>query len=66
MVCLLAIAFLTALWLAGRLGAKVGIHGDRIMDIGLIAALAGILGAKLRCSSSTGVTTALTPETSSY
>jgi phosphatidylglycerol:prolipoprotein diacylglycerol transferase len=44
---LLAIAFLTAIWLAGRLGAKVGIQGDRIMDIGLVAALAGIAGAKL-------------------
>lgn len=44
---LLAIAFLTALWLAGRLGRSVGLSTERIMDIGLIAALSGIAGAKL-------------------
>jgi phosphatidylglycerol---prolipoprotein diacylglyceryl transferase len=44
---LLAIAFLAALWLAGRLGRSVGLNTERIMDIGLIAALAGIVGAKL-------------------
>ncbi len=44
---LLAIAFLTALWLAGRLGRSVGLSADRVMDIGLIAALSGIAGAKL-------------------
>ena len=44
---LLAIAFLTALWLAGKLGSRVGLHADRIVDIGLIAALSGIAGAKL-------------------
>ena len=44
---LLAIAFLTALWLAGRLGRSVGLNTERIMDIGLIAALSGIAGAKL-------------------
>lgn len=44
---LLAIAFLTALWLSSRLGRRVGLNTERIMDIGLIAALSGIAGAKL-------------------
>jgi len=44
---LLAIAFLTALWLASHLGRRVGLNSERIMDIGLIAALSGIVGAKL-------------------
>jgi phosphatidylglycerol---prolipoprotein diacylglyceryl transferase len=44
---LLAIAFLSALWLAARLGKRIGLEADRITDIGLVAALAGIVGAKL-------------------
>ena len=44
---LLALAFLSALWLAGRLGKRVGLETDRVTDVGLIAALAGIAGAKL-------------------
>lgn len=44
---LLAVAFLTALWLAARLGRQVGIPNDRIMDVGLYSAIAGIAGGKL-------------------
>jgi phosphatidylglycerol:prolipoprotein diacylglycerol transferase len=44
---LLALAFLSALWLAGRLGRRVGLEADRVTDVGLVAALAGIAGAKI-------------------
>lgn len=44
---LLAIAFLTALWLAGRLGKRAGLNSEHIMDVGLFAAVTGIIGGKL-------------------
>jgi phosphatidylglycerol:prolipoprotein diacylglycerol transferase len=44
---LLAAAFLLALWLAARLGSRIGLSSERVTDVGLVAALAGIAGAKL-------------------
>jgi phosphatidylglycerol:prolipoprotein diacylglycerol transferase len=44
---LLAIAFLIALWLSARLGRRIGLNPDHIMDVGLFGALAGIVGGKL-------------------
>jgi phosphatidylglycerol:prolipoprotein diacylglycerol transferase len=44
---LLALAFLSALWLSARLGRRAGLEADKITDVGLVAALAGIVGAKL-------------------
>ncbi len=44
---LVALAFLTALWMAGKLGALQGLSRDAIMNLGIYCALAGIVGAKL-------------------
>ena len=44
---LVAAAFLTALWMAGKLGRAQGISRDAIMNLGVYCALAGIVGAKL-------------------
>ena len=44
---LVAIAFLTALWLAGKLGRAWAINRDAILNLGVYCALAGIVGAKL-------------------
>ena len=44
---LVAVAFLTALWMAGKLGRSQGISRDAIMNLGVYCALAGIVGAKL-------------------
>jgi phosphatidylglycerol:prolipoprotein diacylglycerol transferase len=44
---LVAVAFLTALWMAGKLGRTQGLNRDAIMNLGVYCALAGILGAKL-------------------
>ena len=44
---LVAAAFLTALWIAGKLGKLQGISRDAIMNLGVYCALAGIAGAKL-------------------
>ena len=44
---LVAIAFLTALWLAGRLGARAGLSSDAITNLGAYCGLSAILGAKL-------------------
>ena len=44
---LVAIAFLAALWVAGRLAAKAGLHKETVLNLGIYCALAGIVGAKL-------------------
>lgn len=44
---LVALAFLTALWIAGKLGRMQGMNRDAIMNLGIYCALAGIVGAKL-------------------
>src|SRR6266851_4880273 len=44
---LVAIAFLTALWIAGRLAAKSGLHQESVLNLGIYCALAGIAGAKV-------------------
>jgi phosphatidylglycerol---prolipoprotein diacylglyceryl transferase len=44
---LVALAFLAALWVAGRLAAKAGLHKETVLNLGIYCALAGIAGAKL-------------------
>jgi phosphatidylglycerol:prolipoprotein diacylglycerol transferase len=44
---LVAIAFLTALWLAGRLARQAGLSADAITNLGIYCALSAIAGAKL-------------------
>ena len=44
---LVAAAFLTALWIAGKLGREQCLSKDAIMNLGIYCALAGIVGAKL-------------------
>ena len=44
---LVAAAFLTALWLAGKLAARVGLNVDAVTNLGIYCALAAIIGAKL-------------------
>jgi phosphatidylglycerol:prolipoprotein diacylglycerol transferase len=44
---LVAIAFLTALWMTGRLAAKTGLNQESVLNLGIYCALAGIAGAKV-------------------
>jgi phosphatidylglycerol---prolipoprotein diacylglyceryl transferase len=44
---LVAIAFLSALWLAGRLGRRAGLDAEAVTNLGIYCALAAIVGAKL-------------------
>jgi phosphatidylglycerol:prolipoprotein diacylglycerol transferase len=44
---LVAIAFLAALWLAGRLAREAGLHVESVTNLGIYCALAAIGGAKL-------------------
>jgi phosphatidylglycerol:prolipoprotein diacylglycerol transferase len=44
---MVALAFLVAIWLTGRLGRKAGLNSDHVMNLALYCALAGMLGAKL-------------------
>jgi len=44
---LVAIAFLTALWMAGRLARKAGLNHDSVTNLGIYCALAALGGAKL-------------------
>ena len=44
---LVAAAFLTALWLAGRLAREAGLNPDSVTNLGIYCALAAIAGAKL-------------------
>jgi phosphatidylglycerol:prolipoprotein diacylglycerol transferase len=44
---LVAAAFLTALWLAGKLAARQGLNTDAVTNLGIYCALAALGGAKL-------------------
>ena len=44
---LLAIAFLTGLWVASRQAKKAGLDANRVADLGVYVLIAGLLGAKL-------------------
>jgi phosphatidylglycerol:prolipoprotein diacylglycerol transferase len=44
---LVAIAFLVALWMAGRLAARAGLNSDAVTNLGIYCALAAIAGAKV-------------------
>ena len=44
---LVALAFLVAIWLTGRLAAKAGLNSDKITNLAIYCALAGMAGAKL-------------------
>jgi len=44
---LVALAFLAALWLIGRLAKREGLDRDTVINLGVYCALAGIVGAKV-------------------
>ena len=44
---LTAVAFLLALWVTVRLGRRTGLNSDRLTNLAVYCALAGMLGAKL-------------------
>ncbi|MDR3700995.1 MAG: prolipoprotein diacylglyceryl transferase [Candidatus Sulfopaludibacter sp.] len=44
---LVAIAFLVALWMAGRLAVRAGLNSDAVTNLGIYCALAAIAGAKV-------------------
>ena len=44
---LLAIAFLTGLWIASRQAKKAGLDGEKIGDMAVYVLIAGLIGAKL-------------------
>src|SRR5258708_4168085 len=44
---MVALAFLTALWLSGRLARRAGLDQETVMNLGIYCALAGMLGGKL-------------------
>src|SRR5689334_7208963 len=44
---LTAIAFLLGLWITVRLGKRIGLNADRLTNLAVYCALAGMLGAKL-------------------
>src|ERR1019366_6310014 len=44
---LVAVAFLAALWVAGRLSREAGLNSDAVTNLGIYCALAAIAGAKL-------------------
>ena len=44
---LVAIAFLVAIWLTGKLSAKVGLKSESVTNLAIYCALAGMAGAKL-------------------
>src|SRR2546421_8174011 len=44
---LVAIAFLTALWMASRFAKQRGLNSEKVVNLGVYCALAGMLGAKL-------------------
>jgi phosphatidylglycerol:prolipoprotein diacylglycerol transferase len=44
---LVAVAFLTALWLAGKLAKRQGLNADSVTNLGIYCALAALAGAKL-------------------
>src|SRR3984957_2996241 len=44
---LVALAFLTALWMASRFAKEKGINSEKVVNLGVYCALAGMLGAKV-------------------
>jgi phosphatidylglycerol:prolipoprotein diacylglycerol transferase len=44
---LVAIAFLVAIWITGRLARRAGLNVDRVTNLAVYLAIAGMLGAKL-------------------
>ncbi|HYA18119.1 MAG TPA: prolipoprotein diacylglyceryl transferase [Bryobacteraceae bacterium] len=44
---LVALAFITALWLASKFGQERGLDKDKLVNLGVYCALMGMLGAKL-------------------
>jgi phosphatidylglycerol:prolipoprotein diacylglycerol transferase len=44
---LVALAFLVALWIAGRLALRAGLDQEMVFNLGIYCALAGIIGAKV-------------------
>src|SRR4051812_16558110 len=44
---LVALAFLAALWLAGRLAREAGLKAEAVTNLGIYCALGAIVGAKL-------------------
>jgi phosphatidylglycerol:prolipoprotein diacylglycerol transferase len=44
---LVALAFLTALWIAGKLARRARLDGDAVTNLGIYCALSAIVGAKL-------------------
>jgi len=44
---LVALAFLTALWMTGKLARRAGLDYDAVLNLGIYCALAAIAGAKL-------------------
>ncbi len=44
---LVALAFLTALWMTNRLAKRAGLHADSVTNLGAYCAIAAILGAKV-------------------
>src|ERR1041384_7667876 len=44
---LVALAFLVALWVAGRLGKEAGLNHEHLTNLGIYCALAAIAGAKI-------------------
>jgi phosphatidylglycerol:prolipoprotein diacylglycerol transferase len=44
---LVALGFLAALWMAGRLGARTGLSKEQVTNLGLYCALAALAGAKV-------------------
>ena len=44
---LVAVAFLTALWVTGRLAKRSGLNQESVLNLGIYCALAGIVGAKV-------------------
>jgi phosphatidylglycerol---prolipoprotein diacylglyceryl transferase len=44
---LVAIAFLTALWMAGKLGKAAGLDAEAVTNLGIYCGLAAIVGAKV-------------------
>jgi phosphatidylglycerol:prolipoprotein diacylglycerol transferase len=44
---LVALAFLTALWMASRFAKEKGLNSDKVVNLGVYCALVGMLGAKV-------------------
>jgi phosphatidylglycerol:prolipoprotein diacylglycerol transferase len=44
---LVAAAFLVAIWLTSRLARGVGMNSERVVDLAILCAIAGMIGAKL-------------------